>query len=384
MKKIYDIIIIGAGSVGLPISIELANSGYKVLVLDKEATFGQGENKAAIGGIRATHTEEAKIYICQESIEIFSAWKELFNFDIGWKKGGYTYPVYTEELENTLKNQVRLQKGYGLNIDYYDRKTIMELVPRIYSEGLLGGTYSPDDGSASPIQSAVAFYKRARQLSVDFIFSERVRGFTLKNDSIVSVETDKVSYSAGHIINASGSYAKELGRFAGINLPVEPDCHEAGITEPVTCFFRPMVVDMRKTSDSSNFYFYQSETGQIIFCITPDPPVYGINNQSTSSFLPMVSKRMIELYPRLMNIRVRRVWRGQYPNTPDGFPIIDFNSHVKNLINVVGMCGQGFMMGPGIARVVMRKLTGRDTPKDRMILQRLRLDRDFSGREEFK
>lgn len=384
MNKNYDIIIIGAGSIGLPTAYELAEDKFKILVLDKEASFAQGENKAAIGGIRATHTEEAKIYICQESLEIFSSWKDLYGFDIGWKMGGYTYPVYTEELQNTLKNQVKLQKSHGLNIDYLDKETIMELVPGIKSQGLLGGTYSPGDGSASPIQSAVAFYIRAKKLGVDFSFNERVKDLKIQKNNIISVITNKNTYSAKYIINASGSYAKDLGKLAGIDLPVEPDCHEAGITEPVSCFFSPMVVDMRQTEDSSNFYFYQAETGQIVFCITPDPPILGINNRSTSVFLPMVSKRMIELYPKLMNIRVRRVWRGQYPMTPDGFPILDFNTKIENLINIVGMCGQGFMMGPGIARVIRRRFTNNETDKDKVILNRLKLDRDYSGKEEFK
>ncbi len=384
MRNNYDIIIIGAGSVGTPLSCELASAGFKVCVIEKEASFGQGENKAAIGGIRATHTEEAKIYICQESLVLFSTWQEKYGDDIGWKRGGYTYPVYDRKLENTLKNQVSLQKGYGLNIDYIDKEGILSLIPQIKSEGLLGGTYSPEDGSASPIQSAVAFYKRARHLGVSFVFNEAVKSFSIENKRIVALNTDRASYSSGYVINASGSYAREIGTMAGIDLPVVSDCHEAGITEPVRCFFRPMVVDMRKTKDSSNFYFYQSETGQIVFCITPDPPVYGINNKSSSVFLPMVSKRMIELYPRLKNIRVRRVWRGQYPNTPDGFPIIDFNDEIENLINAVGMCGQGFMMGPGIAGTISRKLQGKADQKDDVIIRRLRLDRDFSGKEEFK
>lgn len=384
MEKNYDIIIIGAGSIGLPLAYELAGEGFKTLILDKAPTFGQGENKAAIGGIRATHTEESKIYICQESIEIFSNWKNDHNFDLGWKRGGYTYPAYTQELKDTLQDQVKLQKEFGLNIDYVDRDTIMELVPQINPDGLLGGTFSPDDGSASPMQSAVAFYLRAKELGADFRFNQTVTGFNVRNNRILSVRTNENTFFSKIIINCTGSYAGNVGNLLGLNIPVKPDCHEAGITEPVRSFFKPMIVDMRKTQDSSNFYFYQSETGQIVFCITPDPPIFGLSRKSTSEFLPMVSKRMIELYPRLMNIRVRRVWRGQYPNTPDGFPIIDFNKDIEDLINVVGMCGQGFMMGPGIARVIKRKLINKTNQKDLIILDKLRIDREYSGKEQFK
>lgn len=62
------------------------------------------------------------------------------------------------------------------------------------------------------------------------------------------------------------------------NLPVQPDNHEAGITEPVARFMGPMVVDMRICPGSENFYFYQNNEGQIV-CITPKPPITGIDNR---------------------------------------------------------------------------------------------------------
>ena len=94
MSKKYDTIIIGAGSVGVPTAYFLAKHGQKVLVIDELASSGQGQNKAAIGGVRATHSDPAKIQICLQSLEIFSKWKTKTGTDIGWKKGGYCFPVY--------------------------------------------------------------------------------------------------------------------------------------------------------------------------------------------------------------------------------------------------------------------------------------------------
>ena len=143
----------------------------------------------------------------------------------------------------------------------------------------------------------------------------------------------------------------------GVELPVKPDSHEAAITEPVARFLGPMVVDIRPTVGSSNYYFYQHITGQIIFCITPKPNAWGNDTNETSSFLPMVARRMIEIMPRLKNIRVRRTWRGLYPMTPDGFPIIGKSPEISNFILGVGLCGQGFMLGPAggefLTRVVL-------------------------------
>jgi sarcosine oxidase subunit beta len=169
-----------------------------------------------------------------------------------------------------------------------------------------------------------------------------------------------------------------------LDIPVYPDCHEAGITEPVARFFGPMVIDMRKEPGSANFYFYQNNEGQVVFCITPDPPILGIDNRSTSEFLPLCSKRMIKVYPRLRNLKVRRTWRGQYPMTPDGFPIVGQSREIENLVLAVGMCGQGFMLGPGMGELVSRICTGQLSVDDHRVLQSFDPYRDFSGEEKFK
>ena len=70
----YDTIIIGAGSVGVPSALALSNQGLNTLVIDTFPSVSQGDNKHAIGGIRATHTHKAKIWLCQRSIDIFSTW----------------------------------------------------------------------------------------------------------------------------------------------------------------------------------------------------------------------------------------------------------------------------------------------------------------------
>ena len=149
----YDVVIIGAGSVGVPTALATANDGLKTLVIDPLPSVAQADNKHAIGGIRATHSHKGKIWLCQRSIEIFSSWEEKYGDDIWWSQGGYTFLAFTNEHEKLLKETVELQKSYGLNIYYVDTEKIREIVPGINNVGLLGGTYSPEDGNASPLLS---------------------------------------------------------------------------------------------------------------------------------------------------------------------------------------------------------------------------------------
>src|SRR5512133_2981244 len=185
----YDTIIIGAGSVGTPLAWQLADAGQKVLVLEQFPSVGQGSNKAAIGGIRATHSDPAKIGICLKSLEICSTWHETYGDDIEWEQGGYSFVAYRPEEEKTLKDLLVIQKQYGLDIEWYEKKEFLELVPSLNADGLIGGTFSPGDGSASPMLSALAFEKQAKLHGVEFHYKEGISGILRTNGRVTGVTT---------------------------------------------------------------------------------------------------------------------------------------------------------------------------------------------------
>ena len=376
----YDVIIVGAGSVGLPTALFLAEQGIKPLVIDQFASPGQGSNKAAIGGIRATHSSPAKIHLCLDSLDIFSTWEERYGDNIEWAQGGYTFVAYREKEEQSLEALLEIQLKAGLNIRWLNREEMIELVPALAREGLRGGTYSPEDGSASPLLSSRAFYARAAERGVQFRFNGLIR----RRGMVVGVRTDKGGYATETVINAGGAWARPVAAMAGLDVPVVPDSHEAGITEPVARFLTPMVVDIRPTEGATNYYFYQHKPGGVVFCITPDPPIVGTARRETSSYLPMIARRMVGLMPKLANIKVRRTWRGLYPMTPDGSPIVGRARELEGYIHAVGMCGQGYMLGPGVGKLLTRVLTHTETAADMATLQELTPARAFAGVEALK
>ena len=379
-----DVILVGAGSVGTPTAMALGELGIKTRVIDMHPSPGQGENKHAIGGIRATHSDPVKILTCLRSLEIFANWEKQYGDDIEWLKGGYVFPVYRKSDEAMLKKLLQVQHKYGLNINYLEPKEIQKIIPGINPQRLRGGTFSPDDGSISPLLAVNAFYRRADDLGVEFHFKERVRKIQVKEGKVMGVQTDQSEYSAGVVVDTAGPFSAELGRAVGIDLPVVADSHEAAVTEPVKPFFKCMVVDIRPGPGSKNFYFYQNLHGQVVFCITPDPPIIGTDKGETSIFLPQVSTRIVHLLPRLKNLRVRRTWRGLYPMTPDGAPVVGWNRRIRGLLHATGMCGQGLMLGPGIGEVVARMIAGQTSDDDQMVLKEFSPYRKFKGQEALK
>ncbi len=384
MPKAYDVIVVGAGSVGTPAAWAMARAGLRVLVLDQFSSVGQGSNKAAIGGVRATHSDPAKIRLGLRSIELLSTWKETYGHNIEWKSGGYVFVAYSPREEKILKDLLAVQKAYGLNIDWYDAKELLRVVPALNPEGLLGGTYSPGDGHCSPLLVIEAFYREALRHGAEFRFGERVVAVETRGGRVAGVHTETGKYSAPILVNAAGAWAAELGKLLGLEHPVKPEAHEAGVTEAVAHFLEPMVVDIRPRPGSANFYFHQLASGQITFCITPDPPIWGDDRRETSAFLPMVARRMVELVPRLAYIRVRRTWRGLYPMSPDGAPLVGAMQEVPGYIVAIGLCGQGVMLGPALGELLARLVLDELTPEDEEILEHLSPYRSFALEEALK
>lgn len=381
MSNNFDVIVIGAGSVGTPIAFEIRKKHLSVVMIEALPSVGQGSNKKAIGGIRATHSDQAKILLSQKSIEIFSTWEEKYGIPIDWEQKGYSFVAYDQEHKKKLQSLLKIQKQFGLNINWMEKEILQEIIPNINPDGLLGGTFSPEDGCASPLMTAAAYYNLAKKSGVSFKFNEKVIAINKKTD-VFNVQTTKSTYQSSIVINAAGGGAKKINQLLGIDLPLDPDSHEGAITEPIEKISHPMVVDMRSFPGSANVYFHQLPTGQYILCLTPSPLEKGEDERATSRFLPLLADRVFHLMPNLLNLRVRRTWRGLYPMTPDGAPILGETS--EGFYQAIGMCGQGFMLGPGIGQLMARVVTENFVEQDHLILQQLSPTRNFSKIEILK
>ena len=114
------------------------------------------------------------------------------------------------------------------------------------------------------------------------------------------------------------------------------------------------------------------------------PTDLGSQSQNTSNFLPMACKRLVEVMPVLGNIRVRRTWRGTYPMTPDGNPILGPVDGLDGYLFAAGPCGQGFMLGPGTGQLIANTVLDKLTPADKECLNKLRYNRSFDSKELLK
>jgi sarcosine oxidase subunit beta len=195
-------------------------------------------------------------------------------------------------------------------------------------------------------------FRASREAGCAYRFNEKVTELFVEHGHVRGVRTERGTYTARVLVNAAGADARYIGQLAGLDIPVVPDSHEAGISVPMEQFLGPLVVDLRPGPEgkTANFYFAQNHEGSVIFCYTPRELFRGENREPTSEFLPILAGRMVHLLPKLREMLIRRVWRGLYPMTPDSLPICGAVRELEGLYLAVGMCGQGFMLGPGLGR----------------------------------
>jgi sarcosine oxidase subunit beta len=379
-----DVVVIGAGAVGLPAAYFLAQEGMQVTLIDKEPSPGQGSFKAALGGIRATHSEPPKIAICLDSLRIFSTWQEKTGTDICWKMGGYCYPVYRPQDEILLKSMLPKQHQNNLKIEWLDADGIKKAVPGINGNGLRGGTLSVEDGQASPLLFAASLTRECKELGVQFRFNENTEQVLVKDDRVLGVKTNRGTIAADYVLNAAGCKAAQIAATANVSIPVAPDSHEGGVSMPMKHFLDPLIVDLRPGPEgrTANFYFGQTKDGSIIFCYTPSPIIPGEDRRCTSEFLPIIANRLMDMIPRFKNLLIRRMWRGQYPATPDGSPILGCAANVEGFYLAVGMCGQGFMLGPGVGRNMSHYIATGKPYLEASLFESLSPKRDFYAKSE--
>lgn len=350
-----DVVIIGAGIVGVAIAYYLAKSGRKNIVLLEKNSVCSGSTGRCGAGIRAQWGLELNCRMALASLDIFEQLEDELGMDIGLNQGGYLLVAYKDSEWNQFKKNVELQYHLGIETKIIGLSEAREICPGLDGEDAIGFTYHARDGHADPFLTTFAYLENAKAGGVKFFKDTKVTGFKVEGEAIKGVETDKGVIECGQVINCAGAWAQDIARLAGIELPNWAERHEILITEPID----PGVCPPMLMSFSGNYYIQQRPHGSIIAGESPaHEPTLGY--ASTERSLNSIAKAITKMLPCAKGIRVVRQWSGYYDMTPDAAPILG-ETDVKNFYHAAGFSGHGFMLAP-VAGKIMTSLLNGETP----------------------
>ncbi len=372
--KTYDSIVIGGGIFGCATAYELTKLGQKVLLIEKEY-LGSGSTGRCISGIRQQFSTPETIKLSMLSVHIF---KELHEkFGIEWHQGGYLFLASSQSQKEKYLELIKIQHQMGLQVNFIDPKEILELVSCFQLKNIVGASYCPTDGQANPFLVIQRYVEQIKKLKSEISTFTKV--IKIQKNHTFSVFTDtNDAYETPVIVNAGGAWAQEINKLVGAisELPLQPERHEALVTEPTKPLFDPMIVSY----DPSCYFQQLHSTGQIIGCYTPDSSDKGINRDSSFEFAPEFSSRALKIIPKLAELKVIRSWAGWYTMTPDGNPIIG-ETQVPGFFLIGGGSGHGFMLGPALGKVLAELICKKPTS---ISIDEFSINRSFEGKEALK
>jgi sarcosine oxidase subunit beta len=382
MVQTADIVVIGAGIIGCSVAYNLANMGAsRIVVLEKEKAVGQGSSGRSAGGVRAQFASEINIKFSLESMKILDQFRQQVGEDVEFKHIGYLFLVTSPEMLDVLGKASETQRKFGMDIDFLSQSEIKRLFPHIYAEDLLGGFFHQKAGRTDPDLICGAYYRGARKLGVDFRFETEAIGFKIYKGRINAVITSRGNISTPLIINASGPYARSVGRLAGLDIPALPYRRMIAVTAP----FPAIDGGIPMTIDTNTGLYFRKELEGILMGESDknEPPSF--RTDINWDFWETIIEHAIRRVPRLSEAEIprRNSWAGLYCNTPDKHAILGEYRKLQGFFNAVGFCGHGVMHAPAAGKCIAETiLKGKSQTIDISSLNLSRFENGQGGLEE--
>lgn len=360
MKSQYRVVIIGGGVVGASIAYHLTKMGWTDIAILERSVLTAGSSWHAAGGIHALNADPNIAALQAYTIDVLAALEEETGQATGLHMtGGITFATTPDRWE-WLQAAYRVFQTMGIeDVRLMNAEEMVAACPIMSPEGVLGGMWADREGYVDTTGVVHAYAKGARNRGADVIEHNRVVELNQRPDHSWDVVTEKGTIIAEHVINAGGLWAKQVGRMAGLDLPVSPLEHHYLITDNVpeieaAGFEMPMMVDLDGFT-----YSRQDQHGMLVgiyeiqhqhWNMDGAPWDYGF--ELCPENLDRIEKELeigFARYPALANVGIKSWVNGAFTFTPDGNPLV---GPVQGVPNYWCACGvmAGFLQGGGVGK----------------------------------
>ena len=341
-----DVVIIGAGVIGLATGYWLAKEGAKVIILDKGRAAWEASGRATgFLSLRGEQPLEAPLAIAAE--KLWATLDEELGYPTEWMPGGRLWVALEEDRWTELKDICPQWQAAGIPVQLLDGAGARAIAPCL-ADSTLGGLHTTRGGHANPQRTSQAFAWAFRDRGGEVRENTPATGIKVEGGKIVAVETPQGSIATRVIVNCAGPQVALLSAMVGVQVPLAPVRLEAMVTAPLPRLFDVAMVghglSLRQTR-RGNIHFNGGPHEWIDVDLTSEPA------KPNTPIVRNIARRLAELFPAVANIQALRSWAGIVEVTPDQTCIIDKVSSPDGLI-VATASGHGFGLAPSLGKAI--------------------------------
>ena len=320
------------------------------------------------------------------SVDLYRSLRDEVGLETGWHEVGSLRLASSPERMEELARQAGWAKTFGLPLELISAEEAQRLFPPMSTDGVLGAAYLPTDGYIDPSQLTFALVEGARRRGAEICEDTRVTSIEVVDGEVRRVITDKGAIETELVVNAGGMFAPEIGRLAGVVVPIIPMAHEYLITKP-----SGLRLDMPTMRDPSLLVYFRPESGGLVMGgYERDPAPWGLYGipadfngrlltEDWDRFDPLM-QNAIERVPSLKDAEVVRLVNGPEAFTPDGEFILG-PSEVRGFWVAAGFCAHGLAGAGGMGRLVAEWIVNGRPEIDAWEMDSRRFGRHYVSRD---
>ena len=359
MKSHYRVVVIGGGVVGASVLYHLAKFGWTDVCLMERKVLTAGSSWHAAGGFHALNADPNIASLQAYTIDLLSEIEKESGQSVGMHMTGGLTLAGTPDRWEWLQSAYRTFQSIGIeDVRLVTPEEAGELCPIMSTHGILGGMWADREGYIDTTGTVHAYAGAAKKRGATVIENNRVLELHQTADGW-QVVTEKGTVNCEHVVNAAGLWAKQVGRMAGIELPVSPLNHHYLISDTIPAletldFEVPMTVDLEGFT-----YMRQDQKGILLGIYEVDhdhwmmdgaPWEYGFELQQEDT--DRIERELtlgFERYPALQEVGVKTWVNGAFTFSPDGNPLV---GPVRGKRGYWSACAvmAGFLQGGGVGK----------------------------------
>jgi glycine cleavage system T protein len=350
-------VVIGGGVGGCSILYWLARLGWNDVVLCERADLTSGSTFHSAGLVGQLRGSLSLTKMMMNSVDLYRTLGEEVGLETGWREVGSLRLASSPERMEELRRQAGWAKTFGLALELVSAEEAARLFPPMSVEGVLGAAYLPTDGYIDPSQLTFALAEGARRHGAEIATGTRVTGIRVERGRVTGVDTDCGSIETEVVVNAGGMFAAELGRLAGVTVPVVPMAHEYLVTKP-----SGLPLEMPTMRDPSLLVYFRPESGGLVMGgYERHPAPWGLDGipadfngrlleEDWPRFEELMTNAIVRV-PSLEEAEVVRLINGPEAFTPDGEFILG-PTDVRGFWVAAGFCAHGLAGAGGMGKLV--------------------------------